>query len=127
MADELSGSLGSMLIEASIVTAEQLSHAREEHDATGEGLAEALVRLGYVNEDDLYGFLARQVGMEFIKGVESRTDQEVLSRIPGELAMRYRILPLSQEDRTLTVAMADPLNLMAIDDLRLLTGSPQGD
>jgi len=122
MAGGFSGSLGSMLIEAGLASAEQLVHAREEHDTTGEDLAEALVRLGYVSEETLYTFLARQVGMEFIQGLEARLDQEVLARIPGELAMRYRVLPLQQTDRTLTVAMADPLNLMAVDDLRLLTG-----
>ncbi len=122
MTSGFSGSLGSMLIEAGMINAEQLAHAREEHDTTGEDLAESLVRLGYVSEENLYTFLARQVGMEFVQGVESQLDQDVLSRIPGELAMRYRVLPLAQEDKTLVVAMADPLNLMAIDDLRLLTG-----
>jgi len=122
MTEGLSGSLGSMLIEAGMISAEQLAHAREEQETTGEEIAEALLRLGYVSEDDLYSFLAGQVGMEFVRGLESRLDREVLGRIPAELAMRYRVLPLQQADRTLTVAMADPLNLMAIDDLRLLTG-----
>ena len=122
MTGGFSGSLGSMLIEAGLVTAEQLTHARDEHETTGEDLADALLRLGYINEEKLYSFLACQVGMEFVQGLESCLDQEVLGRIPGELAMRYRVIPLQQTDRTLTVALADPLNLMALDDLRLLTG-----
>ncbi len=122
MADGIGVSLGSMLVEAGLVSAEHLSHAREEHETTGEELADALVRLGYVSEETLYGFLARQAGMEFVTGLEARLDREALGRLPGELAMRYRVLPLQQTDRTLTVAMADPLNLMAVDDLRLLTG-----
>jgi type IV pilus assembly protein PilB len=122
MAVSFSGSLGSMLVEAGLINAEQLAHARDEHESSGDDLGEALVRLGYLTEVDLYSFLARQVGMDFIRDVESQLHEEVLGCIPGELAMRYRVLPLQQTDRTLTVALADPLNLMAIDDLRLLTG-----
>lgn len=122
MAVSFGGSLGSMLCEAGVITAEQLTHAREEHEATGEDLGDALVRLGYVSEGELYKFLARQIGMEFVPNVEAEMDGDVLGSIPGELAMRYRVLPLRQIDRTLTVAIADPLNLMAIDDLRMLTG-----
>jgi type II secretion system protein E len=122
MSGGFSGSLGSMLIEAGLINAEQLTHAREEGEAIGEELAESLIRLSYISENDLYGFLARQVGMEFVQDIETHLDEEALNCISGELAMRYRILPILREDHTLTVAMADPFNLMAVDDLRLVTG-----
>jgi type IV pilus assembly protein PilB len=116
------GSLGSMLIEAGLVSAEQLAHAREEHEATGEDLSDSLVRLGYISEENLYTFLARQVGMDFVRELKGCIEQEALSQLPGELALRYRVLPLRKENGALVIAMADPLNLMAVDDLRLFTG-----
>ena len=81
MSGGFSGSLGSMLIEAGLIDAEQLIHAREEGEAMGEELAESLIRLSYISENDLYGFLARQVGMEFVQEVESHLDEEALNCI----------------------------------------------
>ena len=121
MAEDFRGSIGSALIDSGIINAEQLAHARQEKEATGEDLAEAVVRLGYAEEHQIYSFLAEHVGLEFIQEIQTCLQQEALGCIPGELAMRYRVLPLSRQNRSLTVAMADPLNLTALDDLRLLT------
>jgi type IV pilus assembly protein PilB len=115
--------LGDLLLESGLLTPEQLEHAVHEQRQSGELLGASLVRLGLVTEDAMLHHLEQQLGLPLVDLDTISVDENVLSLIKEELARRYHALPLSVEGRsTLVVAMADPLNVAAIEDLRFHCG-----
>ncbi|MES4792901.1 MAG: type II secretion system protein GspE, partial [Chloroflexota bacterium] len=88
----------------------------------GKRLGETLVTLGYISEARMLAVLAEQLDVPLVTLTESAVDPDVLSRVPSEFALRHQVLPLRSENHTLTVAMADPRDIHALDDLQLLTG-----
>ncbi len=116
--------LGEILINLGLITQEQLDKAIEQQKFTGEKLGEILVKLGYISEEILFAVLARQFGIPYISLAEyGEIPVEILQLIPEKFAKTYNLLPLEfdQQTKTLTVAMSDPLDIVAIDNLRLLT------
>ena len=115
--------LGSLLVETGLVTKDQLAEALATQASTGRPIGRVLIDQGLISESDLVRALAKQVGLEFVDLTERAIDATVASLIPEGLARRYQALPISWDDDVLVVAMADPSNVLAVDDIRALTGA----
>jgi type IV pilus assembly protein PilB len=117
----MSDTIAQVLVRTGKVSAERLARAVQEQERSGRPLSEMLVRLGYCNEDDIRRAFAESLGLPILDG-SVRPDPEALALLSSNLAMRHTALPVSQEDGQLTVALADPMNLTALEDIRLATG-----
>lgn len=115
--------LGQLLQKAGIITEAQLNDALEVHKATGSPLGRVLVDLGYASQKAVLSIVARQVGIVHVDFAEQKVDANAVTVVPRELAERYTLMPVTIDDgNVLTVAMADPQNVLALDDLRIITG-----
>ena len=114
--------LGQILIELGYIKPEQLEVALEEHRKTPKSLGRVLIDLGMIRESDLVRALAEQVGLEFVDLADFQIDSLATSLLPEALARRYRALPIGERDGRLLVAMSDPANVYALDDIRTITG-----
>ena len=114
--------LGQILIELGYIKPEQLEVALEEHRKTPKSLGRVLIDLGMIKESDLVRALAEQVGLEFVDLNDFQIDSLATSLLPEALARRYRALPIGERDGRLLVAMSDPANVYALDDIRTITG-----
>ncbi|OQC70127.1 MAG: Type II secretion system protein E [candidate division Hyd24-12 bacterium ADurb.Bin004] len=114
--------LGQMLLQAGLITREQLELALKQQRAEGGRLGYNLVKLKAISEADLNENLAKQHRVESINLDEMAIDGEIVRLVPPEVAKRYEVVPISREGKVLVVAMADPDNLFAIDDLRFSIG-----
>jgi type IV pilus assembly protein PilB len=114
--------LGQILLEQGLISEEHLQRALEEHRNTPKSLGRVLIDLGYIRERDLVRALAEQVGLEFVDLTEYRIDASATALLPEALCRRYRALPIGEEDGKLLVAMSDPANVYALDDIRTITG-----
>ncbi len=114
--------LGTMLLEEGLLTREQLDRAVAVQAETGTPLGRVLVDEGLVPEAELVKALARQIGIEYVDLTEISIDPAAAALVPEYLAQRYTVIPIGFEDDRLVVAMADPANVLAIDDLRAITG-----
>jgi len=113
--------IGQILLDHGIVTESQVKEALEQAKVQGGALGQMLVQLGYAAEDDVIQALAEQAGMEVVDLDQLDTiPSDVLDRVSPSLAKIYRIVPIKFDNDVLTVAMADPLNVNALDDLRLM-------
>ncbi|MEW6188693.1 MAG: ATPase, T2SS/T4P/T4SS family [Actinomycetota bacterium] len=112
--------LGKILIEAGLITEEQLQKALESRD--NKSLARTLVDLGYVTEGDIAKTLAQRMHLPFINLEDYKINPNAATIISEEVAQRYLVFPIDFEGDRLVVAMADPANVFAIDDLRIVTG-----
>ena len=114
--------LGQMLVSLQVVTEEQLKQAVALQRREGLKLGSAVVRLGYISEKDLLGFISKQYGLPTTDLSRTNIEPAVIKLIPGEMARKYRILPVARVGATLTIATADPTNVFAIDDVKFMTG-----
>ena len=115
--------LGDMLLEAKLITADQLETAITEQRKSGQMLGSTLLALGFLEEAELMGLLQRQLGMPLFDLDVLPADELAIAKIKEEMARRYVALPVEIEGRkTLVVAMADPLNVAALEDLRFHAG-----
>lgn len=115
--------IGDLLVETNLITNEQLSNALELQNKKGIKLGHALLELNYLTEDLLLAFLGRQCGISYVSLKEfGEITPEALRSIPEELVRKYEVFPLKLKDNELVVAVSDPFNVFAIDDLRLITG-----
>jgi type IV pilus assembly protein PilB len=114
--------LGDILLEGGLVTHEQLSAAFDEHQRNGRSLGRVLVDQGVLSEGQLVAALATQIGLRFVDLADFSVDGSAVSRVPDSVCRRYTALPIGYEDGKLLVAMADPANVFAIDDIRSITG-----
>ena len=113
--------LGQILLEQGLLTDEQLDRALEEHRNTPKSLGRTLIDLGYIHERDLVRALAEQVGLEFVDLTDYHIDPSATSLLPEALCRRYRAIPIGERDGKLLVAMSDPANVYALDDIRAMT------
>ncbi len=118
----MSGKLGEILIREKNLTPAQLREALEYQRLNGGRLGYTLVKLGMVGEEEVVAALSRQYGVPAVNLASLEIDEEVLRLIPREVAQRYCVLPISRVGTTLTLAMADPANVYAIDDIKFVTG-----
>ncbi|MFQ5465350.1 MAG: type IV-A pilus assembly ATPase PilB [Thermodesulfobacteriota bacterium] len=114
--------LGELLLRENLITPEQLEKAISEQKKNGGRLGYNLTKLGYLTEKDLTLFLSKQYGIPTIDLKQQEVDSEVVKLIPEDVARKYQILPVSRTGATLVVAMTDPSNIFAIDDIKFLTG-----
>ncbi|HWI65517.1 MAG TPA: ATPase, T2SS/T4P/T4SS family [Symbiobacteriaceae bacterium] len=114
--------LGDTLVAAKLITPRQLESALESQKKTGGRLGEVLIQLGYVTEFDMCNTLADQLGYPFIPNPETQLDSGVSALISEALAKKYNAVPLKLDGNSLVVAMSDPLNFLAIEDLSLQSG-----
>src|SRR6202162_3428361 len=118
----MSSRLGEILVKDSLISPDQLKQALEYQKKNGGRLGTCLVRLGLVNDDDITAVLSRQYGVPSINLKFYEVDPAVVKLIPQETAVRYQIVPLSRVGSTLTIAMTDPTNVFAMDDIKFMTG-----
>jgi type IV pilus assembly protein PilB len=114
--------LGEMLVKAGVISAEQLEEALESQKGNGEKLGFNLIKLGHVREDDITQLLSEQFGVPSINLRHFEIDETVINLIPSEVAQKYLILPVNRTGATLTISMADPTNVFAMDDIKFMTG-----
>lgn len=114
--------LGELLIREKLITADQLKKAIEEQRTSGGRLGYNLAKLGYINEKDLTSFLSKQYGIPAVDLATTEIDHEVIKLISEDVANKYQVIPISRTGSTLVIAMADPSNIFAIDDIKFLTG-----
>jgi len=114
--------LGELLIRNNLITEEQLRKGLEEQKVQGGRLGTNLIKLGFLNEDELATFLSRQYGVPSINLAEFEIDSSVIRLVPPEVAQKYQIVPVNRAGSTLIVAMSDPSNIFAIDDIKFMTG-----
>ncbi len=118
----MSSRLGEILIKESLITSEQLRQALEHQKAHGGRLGTCLMKLGFISDDEITGVLSRQYGVPSINLKYYEVDATVIKLIPQDTAVRYQIVPLSRVGSTLTIAMTDPTNVFAMDDIKFMTG-----
>jgi type IV pilus assembly protein PilB len=114
--------LGELLLKAQLVNQQQLNKALEEQKTTGGKLGEILQRLGFVTEDDIIECLSHQFGVPSINLRHFEIDPNVAKIIPVDLARKYNVIPVNKTGATLTLAMTDPTNIFAMDEITFMTG-----
>jgi len=114
--------LGDILLEGGVVTRDQLGQAIAEQQRVGRSLGRVLVDLGLVTESQLVASLAQQIGLPFVDLTEYQIDPSAAMMVPDSVARRHNALPIGYDEGRLVVAMADPANVFAMDDIRSLTG-----
>jgi type IV pilus assembly protein PilB len=118
----MSSRLGEILVRDSLISSDQLKQALEYQKREGGRLGTCLVKLGLVSDEDITAVLSRQYGVPSINLKFYEVDPTVIKLIPQETAVRYQIVPLSRVGSTLTIAMTDPTNVFAMDDIKFMTG-----
>jgi len=118
----MSSKIGDLLVKENLITQQQLKEALEYQRVHGGRLGHCLIRLGFVTDDEITAILSRQYGVPSINLSFFDVDQGVVKLIPVETAQKYQIMPLSRVGSTLTIAMIDPTNVFAMDDIKFMTG-----
>jgi type IV pilus assembly protein PilB len=111
-----------LLVRGGIVSRDQLNKAQEKGRNTGSSVMKELVQLGFTTEETLTEFLAKQFGIEKIELIPGETEESVLSLVPPQLTQKHQLVPTKLTGSTLTVAMADPTDLVAINEIKFITG-----
>src|SRR5258708_2107480 len=114
--------LGEILLKESLITQDQLQKALEFQRANGGKLGSCLTKMGFITDDDITGVLSRQYGVPSINLKYYEIDPNVIKLIPQDTASRYQVIPLSRVGSVLTIAMTDPTNVFAMDDIKFMTG-----
>jgi type IV pilus assembly protein PilB len=117
----MSAKLGEILVRENLITSQQLKEVVEYQRVNGGRLGTNLVRLGMITDDVITAVLSRQYGVPSINLDLFHIEPEVIRLISQEVALKYSILPISKMGPTLTLAMADPTNVFAIDDVKFMT------
>ena len=118
----MSARLGEILVKEKLLSNDQLKQALDHQKKNGGRLGQALVKLGFISDEEITGVLSRQYGVPAINLSYYEVDPSVVKLVPQETAARYQVVPLSRVGSTLTIAMADPTNVFAMDDIKFMTG-----
>jgi type IV pilus assembly protein PilB len=114
--------IGEILLKEKRITPEQLQEALNYQRQHGGKLGFNLVKLGYVRDEEITALLSKQYGVPSIALGQFEIDAAVIKLVPAETAQKYQIVPLSRSGATLTIAMTDPTNVFAMDDIKFMTG-----
>src|SRR5262245_44352997 len=113
--------LGELLLRERRITPGQLQEALTHQRANGGRLGSNLVQLGFVRDDEITAILSRQYGVPSINLTQFDLDAAIVKLIPAETARKYQAIPVGRSGNTLTVAMTDPTNVFAMDDIKFMT------
>ena len=114
--------IGELLLKEKRISAEQLQEALTYQRTNGGKLGANLVKLGLVKDEEITALLSKQYGVPSIALSQFEIDPAVIKLVPAETARKYQIVPLSRAGATLTIAMTDPTNVFAMDDVKFMTG-----
>src|SRR6266567_9565878 len=114
--------IGELLLKEKRITPEQLQQALNHQKTSGGKLGFNLVKLGFVKDEEITALLSKQYGVPSINLAQFEVDPAVVKLIPADTAQKYQIVPLSRAGATLTIAMTDPTNVFAMDDIKFMTG-----
>jgi type IV pilus assembly protein PilB len=114
--------IGELLVKENLLTADQLRQARDDARTKGSRLGAQITQLGYLDENDLTDFVAKQYGVPSIDLEEFEIDAVVIRLIPEEVATKHTVIPVNRAGSTLILATSDPSNIFALDDIKFLTG-----
>ena len=114
--------LGELLLDRGIINQAQLDQGLDIHREKGGLIGEILVELGFVKEDDIAQALTAQYGFPYLPLGNYDVDRDITSIIPGRVARQYLLVPIDKIGNNLTLAMSNPLNVQAIEDVELLSG-----
>ena len=114
--------IGELLVKENLLSSEQLSKAREEAAVQGRRLGAQITALGFMDENELSEFVAKQYGVPSINLADFTIEPEVLALIPEDVATKHNVVPVNRAGSTLILATADPSNIFALDDIKFLTG-----
>src|SRR5688572_13168782 len=114
--------LGELLVREKLISLQQLRKAQDDQQRSGGNLSHTLAKLGYISDAEITDFLSNQYRLPAINLDEHEIDAEVIKLVPRDVCDKHRIIPVSKNGSSLVVAMADPTNLHAIDDIKFLTG-----
>jgi type IV pilus assembly protein PilB len=114
--------IGELLLKEKKITSEQLQQALAQQKANGGKLGYNLVKMGFVKDEEIVALLSKQYGVPSINLAQFTIDPAVVKLVPAESAQKYQLIPLSRSGQTITVAMTDPTNVFAMDDIKFRTG-----
>src|SRR5262245_25740824 len=114
--------IGELLLKEKLITAEQLQQALGQQKSNGGKLGYNLVKMGFVKDEQITALLSKQYGVPAINLANFKIDLTIIKLVPTETARKYQIIPLSRSGSTLTIAMTDPTNVFAMDDIKFMTG-----
>src|ERR1700741_4085808 len=114
--------IGELLLKEKLITAEQLQQALSAQKASGGKLGYNLVKMGFVKDEQITALLSKQYGVPAINLAQFKIDLTIVKLVPTETARKYQMIPLSRSGSTLTIAMTDPTNVFAMDDIKFMTG-----
>lgn len=113
--------LGELLVKEQVITPIQLKKALDSQRATGSRLGHELTRLGYIEDNELTSFLSKQYGVPSVNLEDFEIPADVLKLISKDVIIRHQVIPINKTGNTLMVAMSDPSNVFAIDDIKFIT------
>src|SRR5499426_4170308 len=114
--------IGELLLKEKRITPEQLQQALAAQKANGGKLGYNLVKMGFIKDEEITALLSKQYGVPSINLTQFELDPGVIKLIPADTAQKYQVVPLSRSGATLTIAMTDPTNVFAMDDIKFMTG-----
>ena len=118
----MAGRLGELLVRENLISLQQLQKAQEEQKKAGGRIGYHLTKLGFIEESELTNFLSKQYGVPSINLKEFDIDSEVVRLVPKDVAEKHQCIPVNRAGASLILAMSDPSNIYAIDDIKFLTG-----
>src|SRR5450432_3765784 len=118
----MAGRLGELLVRENLISLQQLQKAQDEQKKAGGRIGYHLTKLGFIEESELTNFLSKQYGVPSINLKEFDIDPEVVKLVPKEVAEKHQCIPVNRAGASLILAMSDPSNIYAIDDIKFLTG-----
>ena len=118
----MAGRLGELLVRENLISLQQLQRAQDEQKKAGGRIGYHLTKLGFIEESELTNFLSKQYGVPSINLKEFDIDGEVVKLVPKEVAEKHQCIPVNRAGASLILAMSDPSNIFAIDDIKFLTG-----
>ena len=119
--------IGELLVDNGLITADELKMVQQERLKTGEPISLILSRLGLANESHLKNALERQYGVSYISLAKTHIEPSALELLPETMMRQHQIVPICQEDKMLTVAMVNPNNLLALDDIKAMSKAQISD
>jgi type IV pilus assembly protein PilB len=114
--------IGELLLKEKLISPEQLQQALSQQKSNGGKLGYNLVKMGFVKDEQITALLSKQYGVPSINLAQFKIDPTIVKLVPTETARKYQIIPLSRSGSTLTIAMTDPTNVFAMDDIKFMTG-----